>query len=343
MEERIEEIDLDELTDEAMQPILDATNLLDREARPRWVDLTADELRMVAGAPSMTRNRFVVLGHDGELAGLGEGRYPSDGTNADTLTCQIRVLPGWRRQGVGTTILEYLVGMAGELGRARLRGFLHDTVPAGMAFARATGATVDIEFHENVVKVADIDRALMESWSRIGYERAPGYTLRLLEGAVPEEFLADIALLYRVLERDSPMPDDVEPREWTAERVGRDQEHFLHGTELLTALVVEDATGRAVGMSQLARRESDPTTWFVPLTVVAPEHRGRSLGKWVKGGANMAALSRWEGGVYEETGNAFTNEPMLAINRAMGFEHELTAMSCLLSVEDAGRYLESRL
>jgi hypothetical protein len=33
---------------------------------------------------------------------------------------------------------------------------------------------------------------------------------------------------------------------------------------------------------------------------------------------------------------------MLAINQAMGFEHELTMTDCLLSVEDARTYLNTR-
>lgn len=334
---RIERIDLAELSDEELQPILDATNLLNREIRPRSVDLTHDELRRLAGPPSMVKRQLVVLGDAGELTGLGEGRYPADGTSADTLICQIRAVPDHRRRGVGTTILEHLVGMARALGRTRLRGYLHDTVPAGAAFAETTGAVVDVEFHENVVKIDDLDISLLGSWSRI---EAPGYSIWLTEGAVPDEYLGDIAHMYRVLERDSPAPGDVEPRDWTAERVSREQEHFLEGTDLLTALVVEDASGRAVGMSQLARRESDPSIWFVPLTVVDPRHRGRSLGKLVKGTTNLAALDRWEGGVYQETGNAFTNEPMLAINHAMGFEHELTASSCSVDLADAQRYLD---
>ena len=37
------------------------------------------------------------------------------------------------------------------------------------------------------------------------------------------------------------------------------------------------------------------------------------------------ALEAWEGGEYQETSNAFTNDAMLAINQAMGFQHEFTA------------------
>ncbi|MFZ0015400.1 MAG: GNAT family N-acetyltransferase [Acidimicrobiia bacterium] len=161
-------------------------------------------------------------------------------------------------------------------------------------------------------------------------------------GPLPESRLPDIAHLYHVLERDMPMSQDFEPRDWTAEKVDEQQEHYLKGTDSLVALAIEDTTGRAVGMSQMIRRKSDPTTWVVTVTMVDPDHRGKSLGKWVKGTVNMAALGQWDGGVYAETGNAFGNEAMLAINHAMGFEHEFTITDCSIGVAEAREYLDSK-
>lgn len=338
----LDEFELDELSDTELKPILDATNALNREARPRSTDLTADELRMFMTSPGMVYRRFLVRSDDGALAGIGNGRYPSDGTNAGLLLTQIQVLPEHRRKGVGTLMFRHLVAMAGELGRDRLQGFFFDTVPAGEAFATAVGATGTLEFHENVLKIADLDRELMKSWTEIGAKRAPGYSVRLIEGPVPEQFFDDIAHLYHVLERDMPTSADFEPREWTAERVAEQEAHYLKGTDALAAFACHDATGTAVGMSQMIRRKTDPTTWVVTVTMVDPEHRGRSLGKWVKGAVNVAALDRWQGGVYQETGNAFTNQPMLAINHAMGFEHEFTITDCSLSLDEARAYLDSR-
>jgi hypothetical protein len=75
--------------------------------------------------------------------------------------------------------------------------------------------------------------------------------------------------------------------------------------------------------------------------MVDPDHRGRSLGKWLKGAVNLAALEGWDGGVYQETGNAFTNEAMLAINHAMGFRHELTMTDVEIALDDALGYVAS--
>jgi GNAT superfamily N-acetyltransferase len=338
----IVEYSVDDMSDVELEPILDATNRINREAQPRAVAMTVDDLRTFAVSPGMIQHRYAVHDDSGRLVALGAARYPGDGTNADILICQIQVLPEHRRRGVGTLLLERVTGEAERLGRHTLQSWYLDTVPAAAAFVDAIGARRTLEFYENVLRIADLDRGLMESWSRIGQERAPGYSVRLIEGSLPEGLLADIAHLYYVLERDMPVSDGFEPRDWNAARVREMQEHYLEGVDSLVALAIHEGSGTAVGMSQLIRRKSDPTTWLVTVTMVDPEHRGRSLGKWLKGTVNVAALEQWPGGIYQETGNAFTNEPMLAINRAMGFEHEHTAVDCLLGVETARAYLASR-
>ncbi len=54
------------------------------------------------------------------------------------------------------------------------------------------------------------------------------------------------------------------------------------------------------------------------------------------------ALTKWGGGKYQETGNASTNEAMLQINHAMGFEHELTEAEVVVEVDRVEEYLALR-
>ena len=341
MSYEISEVNFDDLSDEQFEEVLDASNALDAEAFPRHVDNTAKELRIYTTSPGITQHRFLV--HDADrLAAMATFRYPDDGTNSETLFCQIRVLPGFRRRGIGSMLLARATELASDLGRKTLQGVIFDTVGAGKAFVRAIGARETLDFHENVMRTSDLDIELLQGWVDQGPSRAPGYSVRLIEGLWPEEFFDDIAHLFFVLERDMPTSEAFEPRVWNAEKVSELQDHWAKGVDSLSTLAIHDATGRVVGMSDMIRRKTDPTTWVVTTTMVDPEHRGKSLGKWVKGAINLAALERWSGGVYQETGNAFINEPMLAINRAMGFEHELTMTDCLLSVEDAHTYLEPR-
>lgn len=340
---RLTEFDVDETSDDDLRPVLDAANLLEREQDPRASDMTLDELRIFTALPGMEQRAFVAWTDSGDVAAIGDWRHPTDGSSADVLNCAVRVLPEHRRHGIGTMMLRHLANAADQMARGKLQGWIFDTVPSGAAFVAAIGATTgDFAFQRNVVRIADLDRSLMDSWSRIGEERAAGYSIRLFEGLLPDEVLDDVAYLHMVLDRDMPRADDMEPREWTAQRYDEMQRHYARESEALTAIAYHDDSGRAVGLSQLARRKADPATWLVTVTMVDREHRGHSLGKWVKGVVNIAALERWEDGVHQETNNAFTNEAMLAINREMGFKHEYSMSYVTMTVDDARAYLDRR-
>ena len=338
----LNEIEFYGLSDDDLTSLLDVTNLLDRESQPRHVDLTLDEFRIMAESPGMCRHRYLVHDEDGRIAGMATFSYPDDASSPDTLMCQIRVLPEQRRKGIGIMLLEKAVDLATDLQRKTLQSFIVDTVPAGHEFVCAVGAEEKLNFHENVLRIADLDRQLLQTWANEGPERAPGYSVQLIHGLWPEDLFDDIAHLFHVLERDMPMSDSFEPAVWNAQRVSELQDHWAESFDSLSTIAIHDETGTAVGMSDMIRRKTEPTTWIVTTTMVDPAHRGRSLGKWLKGAINLAALDRWDGGIYQETGNAFINEPMLAINRAMGFEHEVTMTDCSLNVEDARGYLASR-
>ena len=190
--------------------------------------------------------------------------------------------------------------------------------------------------------MANLDTELMNSWVERGRRNAEGYAVEVYTDAWPEDINEGMAHLYYVLERDMPLSEGQEPREWTAELVSQMHAHYLQQAQSITAVAFHEATGATVGMSQMIRRNSDPATWLVTTTMVDPPHRGKSIGKWVKAACNLAALERWPDGVYQETGNAFTNDAMLAINNAMGFEHEITITDVEISTARARDYLNTR-
>ena len=55
-------------------------------------------------------------------------------------------------------------------------------------------------------------------------------------------------------------------------------------------------------------------------TGVDPEHRRRGIGRWLKAHNALRLVGQRPDVEYIETWNAVGNTPMLAINRAMGFE-----------------------
>lgn len=337
-----DEVDVTSMSDEELSSILENVNRVDREIQERRIDLTSDEFRMFANQPGTVKKNFLIRNAPGTIVGTVETRYAEDGSNPDVLKFQIRVWPEYRRRGAGTAVLGHVATVAKELNREKIKSMYFDTIPAGAAFAHAAGGQDKLQFHENVVRVEDLDVGLLQGWVEQGPSRAPGYSVEVREGEYPEELLDQIAYLHYVLERDMPMSEGHEPRAWTVDLVRQMQEHYRKGIDALWSMAFHDETNRAVGMSELIRRHSDPTTWIVTVTMVDPKHRGKSIGKWLKGAVNLAALDRWPGSVYQETGNAFTNDAMLAINHAMGFRHEITITEVEFSVDEVLAYVAAR-
>ncbi|HET8740067.1 MAG TPA: GNAT family N-acetyltransferase [Acidimicrobiia bacterium] len=337
-----EEVKVAQASDEELTPILARVNEVNREIRPRSVDMTLDELRMFAGFPGTVESRFLTRDGTGEVVGTCETHYSADGTNPETLRCGIFVWPEFRRAGAGTAMLGHIARIGKELARTKLLSYHFDTVPAGGAFAAAIGATEGRKTHENVLHIADLDAGLMQRWVEEGDRNAPGYTVRVTEGDWPEELFEDIANLLLILERDMPRSDGQAPRNWDAELVRELQEQFKDGVDVIWGMAFDGSSGKAVGMSEMFRRKTDPTTWIVTTTMVDPDHRGKSIGKWLKGAVNLAALEAWPEGIYEETANAFSNDAMLAINHAMGFRHEMTTIDVEITVDRALAWVASR-
>lgn len=337
---RIERLTVTEADDETLRPLLTLVNEIRAERQPRSIDFTLDEYRRFSVGMGSVRAHRVVIDDGGWAVAYLSTSYADDGSNPSLLDISIAVHRQHRLQGIARALLGEAVTAARELGRDTLTGEAYDTVPEAAKFLEAIGAEKTLDMHTNVVRIDDLDLDLLRTWEAAGPQRAPGYSVTIVEGMYPDEILERMVHLYQVLDRDSPRPEGVEPRTWTADLIADWLDSILGGISLITAIAVQDASGLPVGMSQLGRRHTDETSWFVTTTMVHPEHRGRSLGKWVKAASLLAAMEGWPRAAWMETTNAFTNEPMLAINHAMGFRHEYTVSEVELPVAMAENYLK---
>lgn len=338
----IEEKDLASLGDDELAPIVELANRLGAEREPRHTELSIDEFRLFTNAPGRIRRHFVAKDVDGKIAAMSTTSYRDDGTNADLLSVSIGVSPDHRRRGLASKFLLLAVAEAESQDRSTLDGSILDTVEAGRGFTTTAGAVETMEFRMNSVKLADLPLDTLSKWRDEGPVRSPDYSVEGVAGQYPDAMLEGVAHLYVVLERDMPHPDSWEPRQWTPELVKEQMGHYLQGTEVVTAVAFRRDTGAAAGMSQLMKRNADPRSWFVTVTMVDPDHRGHALGKWLKAAVCLEALEVWQDGVWMETFNAEMNDAMLGINHEMGFEHEYTMTSVEIDVDQAKKYIAGR-
>ncbi|NOX31098.1 MAG: hypothetical protein GXP35_13780 [Actinobacteria bacterium] len=104
-------------------------------------------------------------------------------------------------------------------------------------------------------------------------------------------------------------------------------------------IFVRYATGTCVGGTEATFEPSDPTVAFQQNTGVDPKHRGLDLAKWLKAAMLLRIRSQHPRIERVRTENAFSNEPMLMINNALGFETVNTRTDWRAQVSDVLRTL----
>src|SRR6266536_1872241 len=256
---------------------------------------------------------------DGEVVGHLHVDLPlHDNTHRVEFTLAVR--PGRRRRGIGTALLETVEGVARDGGRSVLGGEStvadgHDDPAVGFA-ARHGYADVLRDRRSTLALPVDVDplRAEAEKHAK-GYE-----TLTSWDG-IPDEWLDDRAELSRRMSTDVPLGQlDFGEEAWDGQRVRRDYDLALaQGRRVVETVARHRASGKLVAFTTIGIPPHSPGVAFQWDTLVLPEHRGHRLGLLVKA-VNLQALMAGLPGVRRvHTWNATENEPMLRVNRALGF------------------------
>ncbi|MFD0689398.1 GNAT family N-acetyltransferase [Actinomadura fibrosa] len=265
------------------------------------------------GAEPGSRQRLWAVADGDRMLAVAALRLPGEPGADRPAEIDVRVRPGWRRRGLGARLL----AVAAEGLRADGRSSVIAQVLAG------TPAVPFLESHgfECVLTLKgmllQLDEVSPERVARLVAEGPRGYRLVRWRGVVPDEHADALA------HAKTAMADlaEYEGTPWDAHRVREMAEVVAkRGDELYTVaalagdaiagftevVVPADAAGRAAQYD----------------TAVAPEHRGRRLGLWVK-----AAMLQWLAAerpeVREiETDNAGDNAHMIAVNEELGFRVE---------------------
>ena len=223
----------------------------------------------------------------------------------------------WRRSRVGRQLARAVVDA--HEGRSSLTWSTYDTVPGGEAFSRRVGATVARVNRTSELLVDDVDWQMVASWVDDGPERAAGYAIEFVDGPFPDALVADAAVFQNIM-RTAPREGlDVGAVVLDARNIADlDRALVEAGRERWTVLV-RDPDGRCVGGTEVTFEPWEPSVALQQNTAIDPAHRGRGLAKWAKAAVLARVRDERPAVRVVRTGNAFSNEPMLAINDALGF------------------------
>lgn len=279
---------------------------------------------------SHRQGRVAVVRDGNDVVGFSLCEIDKSGNDAHVVWVRHLVVdPSVRGSGVGRDIVDDLFAHARSNGRRTLIGSYVAGDPVAERFARSINAQPDILEEDNRLRVGDLDKTLLERW----VAGAPGgYSLLTWEGRATEELVEPMC---RVLEamNDAPTQAGLEPTRFTPEIYYANQEAMeARGGVGWHAAVMNDQAGEMVAYTEIGQGRHHPSVAGQGLTCVDPGHRSRGIGKWVKAANLLITLADHAEVETITTDNAGANDPMLAINRALGFRTVRTWQSWTVAV-----------
>lgn len=308
--------------EDAGDDVLDLWNRWERELPPGERAIGLRELRSRFLHPGGARDRhdwFVERDHAGTARGLAHLERWFMAENRELAECEILVDPECRRRGVGRRLLRHLLDRASADQRTSLIAWGPRTA-ACTAFWEHFG--LERRYDERISRcdLTTTDAELMQQWVDAARTRAADYELVFWRGLCPPELLERYAEAETAV-NDAPI-DELEMDGYhfdAAYMAERDALLLESGLEPWVYLALHRDSGRVAGVTEVFVNGHDPAYSEQWSTVVLAEHRRRGLGRLLKASMFLRLRRERPDVRYLDTGNAHSNEAMLAINVAMGF------------------------
>jgi GNAT superfamily N-acetyltransferase len=232
----------------------------------------------------------------------------------------IDVHPDHRRKGHGSAVIEFLIDRARRDGKTSV-GMNSWDLPGPEAFAARHGferKQVEVNRRQRLAKV---DRAELERLHAEALAAAADYELVRRVGATPEAELPALAELTEAI-NDAPLDDlDIEDEVFPPERiVAYESAQAGQGNVLHRVCARHRGTGELAGHTVVAVEGLRPSIAHQHDTSVVRAHRGHRLGVLLK-----TDMVRWLAEVQPQvetvdTWNAESNDHMISVNKALGYE-----------------------
>lgn len=289
----------------------------DRELRPHDPPFVYEEIEGLSRIdnPHDVRLRWLARDRGHRPVGRGEARLPMV-SNTDLAHVEVYVHPEVRGSGIGSALTDALEAR----GRIRIRTLIPEGT-TGEAFLARRGGTIGLSNRKSRMDLTLLDGTMVRSWiERAGQTAAPDYSL-VWFSRPPEDRIAQYIAVRRMM-NTAPRGDlqDVDRDHTLASILAEADELEAEGLVRWSLVTRQEATGDFVGFTEVIFAASAPEHAWQGGTAVHPDHRNRGLGRWLKGAMVERILDERPQVRFVDTENAYSNEPMLHINSAMGFE-----------------------
>jgi len=307
----------DEVTGRACHEVMAAAARVDEPVEPP-MSPGVFELYLRTGWEHVPGEVWVATAGDGSVVGYYRIGLP-DLENLDKAAGPPTVHPAARRRGIGRELLRHAAARAKAHGRTLFEG--HAAAgSAGDAFAQAMGARLDLEEMRRIQYLAEITPGTIATLRASAERAAGGYSLISWAGAIPDQYVEAMAEVFNAF-NDAPHGEHEEPERWDADRVRQRTDAALKAGVMrgYSVAALRDSDGEMAAYSQVLVDPEHHGWGYQQLTAVTRPHRGHRLGLLVKT-AMLELLAKAEPGLDKiSTGNAASNEHMIAVNEQLGY------------------------
>jgi GNAT superfamily N-acetyltransferase len=306
---------------------------IDRRLDPAQRPTTREELRLEATVdrtdnarhdrvvafddPDPVDDPDTVVAPDDRAVALGHLELGHDTANPGFCSAEIDVADG--RIDAGHAVLAELLDRAEADGRTSLLGWgPHNAEQT--AFWTGLGATERYTERVSDLDLAAVDEGLMQRWIDARTERAGDIRMVHWNGACPPEHLNAFVVARNAI-NDAPLGDiEIHDEVFTAESTSREFEAFEAVGWEIQALLALDPSGEAAALTTVCINGHRPEASWQGDTAVLDHQRRRGIGRWIKAEMWRRLRANRPDITHLRTGNAESNDAMLAINVAMGYE-----------------------
>ncbi len=267
--------------------------------------------------------RFVIYDDDQQIssfsANVDKPESPGYESSKHLFNASASVLKEFRRRGIGRLWLPKVLELMEKTNTSVLTSGTEQE--EGHEFLKWVGFEGKSAQAENRLNFKEIDWDMINQWIEEGPKASPETKLEFWENRIPESEWEEYCKAITPVLNTMPF-DDLDHGEiiMTPEILTEMYKHFdvMKGDH--HTLITREPDGSISGMTDVAWVSSAPNFVYQQFTGVRPDARGRGLGKWLKAYMVNFLKTRYEGIDWISTGNANSNDPMLGINKKMGFK-----------------------